>query len=211
MVDDMEVGPICGVECAKPTEDGSCAHLDTIRRPTSAFELGGLLLCLHKQCDRCHRCREWMAQLVDVISRHIDDRAATAQFGLPTPEGFPILRGRKRALRLDKSIAVAASEAVCNKRFRSSSRMAAAGNIAIAVSSARSTDAQLVVDYVYAVRQVGSAQAQLQAMCVRFPAWANGRHERKMVAESQACQYCISRETLRHRPEDPSGTSDSAH
>ena len=105
--------------------------------------------------------------VLDKIASHVATRASTNTIGNATPEHFPVLRTKHKARRLDTGIAVAGANSVADKRFRSTSRMAAAGDIPVAKTTARSVDEALITDYVFATAET---TAPSQQKCVSLGA-----------------------------------------
>lgn len=106
--------------------------------------------------------REWFALVLELLSVVAEAPAAQDIIGKSSPENCPVLRGKKRARTLDKTIGAHAAEAVASKRFRSTARLGASGNIPMPRSTARSVDSQLIDDYVYNVREVSDKSCQVQ-------------------------------------------------
>lgn len=100
------------VSLAPPGRSGRCkadsTNADWCRhiRPLAGRDHHGLprLLCeLHVAARKCPVCKEWYKALVRDIARHGDERLTGA--ALPQlPTGMPVLRGAKRARRLDSAI-----------------------------------------------------------------------------------------------------------
>ena len=155
--------PLLPALCEHANESGrQCRHIEDLEAPTNEFEVAGFVLSLVARSLRCDLAKEWLARVLNTLHEAIDARVIQGVVGRNSPENFPVLRGRKRARRLDKNIGAHAAEAVAAKRFRSTARMGACGNIPVPKQTARSVDSQTVVDYVYSVRDLSSQSSQLQ-------------------------------------------------
>ena len=108
--------------------------------PESFVGLSAFLKDLFSKSDECHAMEEWYCMVLDILAVHVANRASTNTIGSLTPEHFHVLRTEHKARRLDSGIAVAGAQSVADKRFRSTSRMAQAGNIEVQPQTARSVD-----------------------------------------------------------------------
>ena len=153
---DAAVAPFdlcCDYDQGCPEAD-KCLHVMSVVVPEAIFGLASFLKELFSKSDECQVVTEWFAMAMDNSASHVATRASTNTIGNASPEHFPVLRTKHKARRLDTGIAVAGAESVADKRFRSTSRMAAAGNIPVARQTARSVDGALVTDYVFALVEI---------------------------------------------------------
>ena len=122
-------------------DTGKCIHAMRVVVPENVFGLASFLSELFSTSDDdCQVLPGWFAMVLDKIASHVATRASTNTIGNATPEHFPVLRTKHKARGLDTGIAVAGANSVSDKSFRSTSRMAAAGNIPVARQTARSVD-----------------------------------------------------------------------
>ena len=149
--------------------------------PENLFGLASFLSDLFsKSHDECQVLPEWFAMVLDKLASHVATRASTNTIGNATPEHFSVLRTKHKARRSDTGIAVAGANSISDKRFRSTSRMAAAGNIPVARQTARSGDEALITDYVFATAETTPPSQQ---KCVSLDA-SNISGEDHIVSKS---------------------------
>lgn len=139
-----------------------CGHMAQVNIPRDARGIAAFLIELHMLAGLCHRAREWLAQALGTISHEMDSAIISQGFGEATIEYIPVLRGRSRRRRIDKDMVLSMVDAVIDRRFRSSSRMAVAGSMDLARTSARTSDSQLIADYQLATHLIGSRNCQVQ-------------------------------------------------
>lgn len=126
---------------------GRCRHTRNAPDVQTSGQLLDLLGLLFASRRDCHVCRGWVCDIVVRTAEAIDARGLNRDFGSDSPEQFAMLRGAVRRRRLGEGVAAACAKAVADRRFRSSSRMAFAGNIDASPNALQSKDQQALVDY----------------------------------------------------------------
>lgn len=139
----------------------ACPHTANCATPDGIADLPQFLVQLFELQRKCHRVREWLVVALESIAELIAQRCKSHSIGRPSPEALDVMKGKKRAQRLDLRLAVCASEGVAEQRFRSASRMAVAGTIAIKPKSATSQQIRMAVSYLAAVHDMGSRNCQV--------------------------------------------------
>ena len=154
------MNPCAHVPCMRP--DGLCVYADKVHVPGSVVEMATCLRYTFVHWDDCPIIDEFYNNNLDKFACHAHSRVAEGCSGNPSAERFPVLRGAKKARRLDNSIGAMAADAVSSNGFRSTARMAAAGNVSIAQSCAGTMDSEIMADYTYETGQLSVESKRVQ-------------------------------------------------